>query len=105
MTYTGEDILACVEADRERLFASYAYGRPPGWACDQRTKDIICISLWLREELTRVGIDEQGRKTQEGEFNRYGRSDGDLFALAANVMNNAVAGDIDRNRRTHRRWG
>lgn len=103
--YTAKGIKAMVESERGRLFASYAEGRPPNWVCDQQTKDIVCLSVWLREELTRLGIDELGRKIQEGEFNRYSRSDPDLFVLAAEVMNNALANRIDRNRRPHRRWG
>lgn len=105
MPYTAESIRASIEADRERLFSSYAVGRPANWTVDQATKDMVCLSVWIREELTRLGIDELGRKTQEGEFNRYVRSDPDPFVLAAEVMNNAEAGNIDRYRKTHRRWG
>ena len=101
--YTGEDIHLLIEPHRERLFASYAAGRLPTWSCDQRTKDIICLSLWLREEL--AYLDELGRKTLEGEFNRYSRSDLDLFDLAANILNKAKGDDIDRDRKTHHRWG
>lgn len=79
--------------------------KPANWACDQQTRDFVCLSIWLREELTRIGIDELGRKTQEAQFNRYSRSTDDLFGLAAGIMNDAVAGEIDRDRKTHRRWG
>ncbi len=103
--YTAYEVKVAVDSDRVRLFGSYEVGRPSGWACDQRTKDLVCLSLWLREELTRIGLDELGRKTLEGEFNRYGRSDGDLFELAAGIMNKALVDDIDRTRKTHRRWG
>lgn len=103
--YTAESIRKEIDANREKLFASYAVGRGPNWVVDQQTKDIICLSVWIREELMHLGIDELGRKIQEGEFNRYSRSDPDLFVLAAEVMNNAVNGNIDRNRKTHRRWG
>jgi len=105
LSYSAAQIRRDVHADQERLFASWAVGRPVGWVCDQRTKDLVCLSLWLREEMTRLGLDELGRKTQEGVFHRYSRSDLDLFELAAGVMNDAVAGNIDRDRRTHRRWG
>jgi len=105
LSYTGPRIRELVESDRERLFASYAVGRPPNWTCDARTRDTVCLSVWLREELTRIGLDDLGRRTLEGEFNRYSRSDNDLFDLAADIMNKAVANDIDRDRRPHRRWG
>ena len=103
--YTPDHIKKQIEDDRERLFASYAVGRSEGWSVDQQTKDIICISVWMREELIKLEIDELGRKTQEAEFNRYSRSEHNLFELAAVVMNNALSGNIDRNRKTHRRWG
>jgi hypothetical protein len=105
MVYTGEGIRELVGAGRERLFASYAVGRSPNWVCDVRTRDVVCLSVWLREELTSIGLDELGRKTLEGEFNRYSRSDDDLFELAADIMNKALSNDIDRDRKTHRRWG
>jgi hypothetical protein len=105
LSYTGASVREQVEADRERLFASYAVGRHANWTCDVRTRDTVCLSVWLREELTRIGLDELGRKTLEGEFNRYSRSDDDLFDLAAGIMNKALKDDIDRDRKTHRRWG
>lgn len=105
VNYLATEIRRLVELDRERLFASYAVGRHPNWTYDVRTRDTVCLSLWLREELTRIGIDDLGRKTLEGEFNRYSRSDDDLFELAAGIMNKALADDIDRDRKTHRRWG
>lgn len=103
--YTAYEVKVAVDSDRSRLFGSYEVGRPTGWACDQRTKDLVCLSLWLREEMTRIGLDDLGRIVLEGEFNRYSRSDQDLFELAAGIMNKAMTGQIDRDRRTHRRWG
>lgn len=109
MTYDGAGVRASIEADRARLFASYAEGRPPGWTVDQWTKDFVCLSIWLREELTRaLGPDDvAGRKAEENEFYRRSRGsyDPDLFELAASIMNDAVAGNIDRERLPHRRWG
>ena len=57
------------------------------------------------EEMTRLGLDELGRKTQEHQFNRYSRSTESLFGLAADIMNDTVAGRIDRDRTPHHRWG
>lgn len=104
-TYLSEEIRKTIDAERERLFSSYAVGRPTNWSVDQQTRDIICISVWLREEMTLIGLDELGRKTQEGVFNRYSRSTEDLFGLAAEIMNDVVVNNIDRDRKTHRRWG
>ncbi len=103
--YTADSIRAQVSADFTRLFSSYAVGRSPTWVCDQQTKDIVTISVWMREELTRIGLDDLGRRTQENAFNRFSRSDKDLFELAAQLMNDALDNNIDRFRRPHRRWG
>lgn len=103
--YTAASVQGVIEAERTRLFASYAAGRSPNWSVDQRTKDTVCLNVWLREELTRLNIDESGRKAQENEFYRLARNEDNLFELAAAILNNAVAGNIDRNRKPHRRWG
>lgn len=108
LSYSAESVRVAVEADRTRLFASYAVGRPAQWTCDQWTKDFVCLSIWLREELPRVlgPDDEAGRKAQENEFYRVSRRPGeDLFELAAVIMNDAQAGNIDRDRTPHKRWG
>ena len=103
--YSSSIIRQEVEKDRFRLFASYASGRSATWTCDQRTKDTVCLNVWLREELTRLGLDDHGRRTQEGEFYRLARNEYDLFELAARIMNDAQTGNIDRDRKPHRRWG
>lgn len=103
--YTSEGVHASVDADRTRLFATYTSGRPANWSCDLRTKDLVCIAAWLDEELTRIGIDDLGRRTQTSQFNRRARSEEDLWAVAAEIMNDARVDNIDRNRKPHRRWG
>lgn len=103
--YAPEEIRAHIDQNRERLFAPYAIGRPPGWNVDSRTKDDVCITAWLREELSRIEIDDLGRRTQEGLYNRLSRGEHDLFTLAAFIMNETLAGKIDRFRVPHRRWG
>lgn len=105
MRYTASFILGIIAAGRERLFADYARNRLENWKVDSRTQDFVCLSTWLREELTSVGIDDHGRIVQQGVFSRYSRSDDDLFELAAQVMNDAINDNIDRDRKTHRRWG
>lgn len=105
MKYTADAIEFDVKSNQERLFAPWAVGRPENWACDGRTKDIVCISYWLMEELTKMGLDHKDRVTQQAQFNRYSRSDEDLWSLAAQIMNDTDAGNIDRDRKTHRRWG
>jgi hypothetical protein len=103
--YTAESIRAAVDADRERLFAAYSANRPPNWNCDQRTKDLVAIGNWIDGEHRRLGIDDLGRTTQDGRFNRESRSRDDLWTLAAEIMNDTLIDKIDRFRRPHRRWG
>jgi hypothetical protein len=103
--YTAEHIRQAVDADRERLFAPYAVGRPERWTPDQRTRDLICIGHWLREELQRLGVTEDDRRTQERYYNRWSRSMEDLFALAAETLNMVLDGQVEQGRIPHRRWG
>lgn len=103
--YTPETIECSIRSDEPRLLASYSEGRPSTWTVDRRTKDLVALSVWMREELTRLGIDEKGRKVQENAFNRHSRSDPNLFVLAAQLMNDALADNIDRDRIPHKRWG
>lgn len=103
--YTAESIRKAVEDDSERLFSSYSANRPEHWACDQRTKDLVTLGNWLNEEHARLGIDDLGRLTQNGRFNRESRSRDDLWTLAVEILNDTLIDKIDRNRRPHRRWG
>lgn len=105
MTYSAEQVQAAVSVDRERLLATFMDGRPPNWSCDQRTRDVVALGVWLDEELTRIGIDDLGRRTQTSQFNRLSRSFDDLWGIAARIMNDALVDNIDRFRRPHRRWG
>lgn len=105
MAYTVDAVKAAVEANRERLLASYVAGRPETWRCDRRTGDFLAISGWLNEELARVGIDDLGRRTQTNQFNRFSRSIDDLWTLATRIMNDALVDNIDRTRVPHKRWG
>lgn len=105
-TWTDEKVRAAVAAD-PTIFNAWSEGRPPGWSCDQRTKDIVCLGYWLRAELGKF-LNEDDRKAQEFSFERLGRSRNDLHALAAEVMNDALAGKIfqrpKNSERMHRGW-
>lgn len=103
--YTAGQVRAAVHADRERLFAPYAVGRPERWVPDQRTKDLICVGNWLSEELRRLKVSEDDRRTQERYYNRWSRSVEDLFGLAAETLNAVLDGQIEQGRIPHRRWG
>jgi hypothetical protein len=103
--YTADEVRAEVEKDRVRLFADYGAGRSPTWACDPRTKDLICIGNWIVEQLVALGCNEADRRTQMHFYNRWARSDDDLFDLAARALNAVLDGDVEQNRVPHRRWG
>jgi hypothetical protein len=104
--YTLEQIKSIIENNQSRLFFSYSSGRPDNWSCDTRTREIICISVWLNEELSLIQIDDAARIAQISKFNRLSRSYHDVYALALEVINDAVNdNNVDRNRIGHRRWG
>jgi hypothetical protein len=103
--YTAETIKNAVQAEAIRLFASYSANRPENWACDQRTRDLVMLGNWMDEEHRKHDLDDLGRITQNGRFNREARSTDDLWTLAATIMNDTIAGKIDRDRKAHRRWG
>lgn len=103
--YTSHDINEDVARNEERLFAPWMVGRPDGYKADSRTKATVCLSYWLREELTKLGLSEDDRKIQENAFHRWSRSRDDVFELAAEIMNDAASGNILRDRVPHHRWG
>ena len=94
-----------IERDRDRLFAPYAVGRPPTWVPDPRTVHLICIGYWLVEQLVALGCNDDDRRTQQQFYNRWSRSDDDLFDLAARTLNAVLDSDVQQNRVPHRRWG
>ena len=102
--YTAQSVKLIVQNDIERLFAPWAVGRPEGWAPDTATKEQVSLGYWLAEELTRIGCNEVDRKTQTWKYNRLSRTY-DPWEVAAEVLNEAIAGDVEQNRKPHRRWG
>ena len=103
--YTPDSVRDSVIPQVDRLFAFYVEGRPATWSCDTRTRELITIGKWMDETLTAIGVDDLGRRTQTSLYNRESRSREDLYALAADIMNDALDDRIDRFRRPHRRWG
>jgi hypothetical protein len=102
--YTAESVKASVDPDRDRLFAPYALGRPENWSYDLRTHDLVCVGNWLPEELVRLGVNDIDRRTQQWKFNRLSRTY-DVFESAAETLNEVLDGEVEQNRRPHRRWG
>jgi hypothetical protein len=107
--FTLEDIKEAVDADEERLFKDWSTGRPEGWKCDQQTKDAVCLYKWLSERLSEMVvlgiISDDDRKIKEQKFNRWARSRTDLHQLTSEIINEAINGEIERDRIPHHRWG
>lgn len=107
--YTGHGIRAEVDKDRTRLFAEYSAGRMPTWSCDQATRDLVCTGKWLSEELVRLGVSGDDRRTQEHFYNRWTRGELDYFEVAALALNAVLESKVENYRATtktreHRGW-
>jgi hypothetical protein len=103
--WTPELVKLAVEKDRERLFHPYTVGRPLGWSTDLRTRDLIAIGNFISEEVVRLGANEDDRRTQQQFYNRWSRSEDNLWDLAARTLNAVIAGEVEQNRVGHHRWG
>lgn len=103
IVWTAEAIQAAVNADIDRLFAPWAVGRPETWKPDPATKTLVAVGYWLREELEKT-CNEADTRTQLWKYNRFSRTY-NVWQTAADVLNEALEGDIEQNRRGHRRWG
>jgi hypothetical protein len=102
--YAAADIKAAVEADIDRLFAPWMVGRAATYTADPATKNLISLGYWLDEELRRIGVNDADRRTQCWKYNRLSRTY-DIWETAAEVLNEALDGNVEQNRRGHRRWG
>ena len=102
--YTAERCRAAVEADIDRLFAPWREGRSENYTPDPATKQLVALGYWLGEELTRIGMNDADRRTQCWKYNRLSRTY-DIWETAAECLNEALAGNVEQNRRGHRRWG
>lgn len=105
MTYTSEQIREVIAKEKDRLMVPWRAERPERWTPDSRSEAVMCLSGWLREELTKLGLSDEDRRIQENHFYRWSRSEDDLYQLAASIMNDAVSGNILRDRTPHHRWG
>lgn len=103
--YTAAEVRASIEANRERLFAPFAVNRPSNWSPCQRTRDLVCIGYWIEEEMIILGANDADRKTQGSYYNRWSRSEDDLFELGARTLNTVLDGAVEQNRIPLRRWG
>jgi len=102
--YTAKFVQDAVEKDVERLFTPWAVGRPENWKPDPATKMLISTGYWIAEELKKICKNDADIRTQQGAYNRLSRTY-DIYETAAEVLNDALDGNIDQNRRGHKRWG
>jgi hypothetical protein len=102
--YTAQGVKQAVEADIERLFAPWLVGRSETYKADPATRNLVALGYWLGEELTRIGMNDADRRTQCWKYNRLSRTY-DIWETAAECLNEALDGNVEQNRRGHRRWG
>lgn len=102
--YVPEAIKHAVEIDIERLIAPWMVGRSENYTIDPTTKNLIALGYWLDEELVRMGCSDIDRRTQTWKYNRHSRTY-DMWETAAECLNEVIDGQIEQNRRGHRRWG
>lgn len=103
MTITAEEVKQHVESELDELLALWLTGRPTNHMMDKASKALIATGYWLDRELRKVCNDED-RRTQYAKYNRLSRTY-DPFETAAELMNEALAGTVEQNRKPHRRWG
>ena len=102
--WTKESVRKAVTAEEERLFAPWSIGRPIGWKMDTASKDVICVGYWLSEVLQSI-TNHDDCLTQNQFFHRRSRSETDPFTIAAELLNEVIAGTVPQDRKPHRRWG
>lgn len=100
--YTAASVRASLEPKYDTYFAKLAVGQPPNWKCDQRTKDIFCLSQWIMDELIALKCPDTDRLDTQNFFNRKARAEEDVFELTAKAINNFLDGNIERYRRIPR---
>lgn len=98
MSYTAEMVRVSLANSYDRYYAKLAVGQSPTWKCDQRTKDLFCLSNWLMDELITLSCPDEDRRFVQNYFNRKARADNDLYELAAVAVNSFLNNTIERYR-------
>ena len=96
--YTADIVRMGIANSYESYYAKLATGQSPTWKCDQRTKDLFCLSNWLMDELMARKCPDEDRRFIQNFFNRKARSANDLYELAAAAMNSYLNDTIERYR-------
>jgi hypothetical protein len=95
--HTADTVRLALAPKWDSYYAKLLVGQPPTWVCDDRTKELFCLSQWLMEVMTvPEGGDVEDKHRQLWFWNRKARAEGDLYALAALTANNYRLGKIDQ---------
>jgi hypothetical protein len=98
--FIKRDVLAKID----ELFTPWSIGRPETWVPSPDTKNLIALGYWLDDELKKVCVDDADRRTQLLKFNRLSRTY-DIWETAAECINDVIDGTVEKNHKSHRRWG
>ena|SRR5271166_5880234 len=93
--FTTETVRTSLAPKWDGYYAKLAIGQSPTWICDERTKELFCLSQWIMEELMLRKCPDEDRIRQQRFFNRKARATEDLYELAATTLNGFLTGKID----------
>jgi len=106
---TAAQVLAYVERLRDLYEAQLRLGQSETWQCDQRTRDLWCLSHFIDDRY--ADLDSDRRRDLGWAFNRMVRSAEDPFEVAAIVIhvgdNGLAIEDYSKDywtARNHRKW-
>jgi hypothetical protein len=85
-----DQVIELVESLRDLYEAQLYLGQSETWQCDQRTRDLWCLSHLINDRYTH--LDDARRKDLGWAFNRMVRSVEDPFEVAVVILN---VGDND----------
>ena len=107
---TVEYLKAQVEIVRETYEIQLSMGQSETWSCDQRTKDLWCLSHFIDDRFS--NLPEERRKDLGWAFNRMVRSVEDPFEAGCIVVhvgdNDLIIEDYSKDfwtAKNHKRWG
>lgn len=107
---TAEYLKAQLDIVREAYENQLRMGQSETWACDQRTKDLWCLSHFIDDRFS--NLPGERRKDLGWAFNRMARSAEDPFEAGAIVVhvgdNDLIIEDYSKDfwtAKNHKRWG
>ena len=105
-----EFLKAQIDIVRDLYEAQLRMGQSESWTCDQRTRDLWCLSHFINDRFS--NLDSEYRKDLGWMFNRIVRSVEDPFEAACVVIhvgdNGLNTEDYSKDywtAKNHKRWG